>query len=471
MAKPWPLEVWMKRNERNALIATLVVLDAAMVEIALLAAYWLRIGSGLLPYGTPANFTTYLALSLMSLPIWLILFALTGLYDTLYLLGGPQEYSNVVKACTFGVIGLIVMSFWQRAEPLSRGWLLMAWLLSVVLVTTARFAGRRVVFALHRYGWFITSVIIAGISEQGRAIARQLSQDRSVRVVGFVDDFLPVGTKVVDGLEVLGPPSQLASLAARHGVREVIVLPSAVTWETFQELIEEASQPNGFQVQLSPGFYEILTTGVQVSHKWFVPLLRIEQVRITGIDAALKLGLDYGVGIFLTLLALPLMVLLALAIWLTDGRPILERHPVLGLKGRVFPTLKFRTRLLGGTHCSVTRPLSFAVDNPGHTWWLGRAMYRTGLDKLPQLVNVLRGQMSLVGPRTISVGSEDRYRRWLRNLLTVKPGITGPWAVANISTLEDEMRLNMYYVRNWTIWMDLQTLFQTVKRILLRGRR
>jgi lipopolysaccharide/colanic/teichoic acid biosynthesis glycosyltransferase len=97
-------------------------------------------------------------------------------------------------------------------------------------------------------------------------------------------------------------------------------------------------------------------------------------------------------------------------------------------------------------------------------------MYRTGLDKLPQLVNVLRGQMSLVGPRTISVGSEDRYRRWLPNLLTVKPGMTGPWAVANVSTVEDEMRLNMYYIRNWTIWLDVQALFQSMKRILLRGR-
>jgi len=87
------------------------------------------------------------------------------------------------------------------------------------------------------------------------------------------------------------------------------------------------------------------------------------------------------------------------------------------------------------------------------------------------LINVLRGQMSLVGPRTISAGSEERYKRWFPNLLTVKPGVTGIWAVANVSDIEDEMRLNMYYIRNWTIWLDLQILFQTVKRILLRGRR
>jgi lipopolysaccharide/colanic/teichoic acid biosynthesis glycosyltransferase len=140
------------------------------------------------------------------------------------------------------------------------------------------------------------------------------------------------------------------------------------------------------------------------------------------------------------------------------------------LRGRVFHTFKFRTVPLEDAHRSVPEPLSCAMGNPGHTWWLGRAIYHAGLDKLPQLVNVLCGQMSLVGPRTISVGSEGQYRRWLCNLLTVKPGVTGPWAVASVSSLEDEMRLNMYYIRRWTIWLDLQTLFLTMKHVLQRGR-
>ena len=443
-----------------------------MVEAALLGAYWLRIGSGILPYQAPADFARYLRASLISLPIWLTLFLLVQLYDHLYLLGGPQEYGNVLKGCTCGVLWLIVLSFWQRSELMSRGWLLIAWLLSVILVAGARFIARRIFFALRHYGLFIIPIIIAGANEQGKAIVRQLIEaDTGVRVVGFVDDFLPLGAPVMEGLEVLGRPTMLAELVARHGVREVIVISSALAWESFEEIIRQAGQPDGFQVQLSPGLYEILTTGVEVTHKGFVPLLRVQGARITGIDAVLKLALDYGLGALLTLLAAPLMLLIGLGIWVTDGRPILELHPVLGLGGRVFRTLKFRTGLLGATRRCLAHQATFVTDNPEHTWWLGRLLYRTGLDKLLQLANVLRSQMSLVGPRTISAGSEGQYKRWFPNLLTVKPGVTGTWAVANVSDIEDEMRLNMYYIRNWTIWLDLQILFQSARYILMRGRR
>ncbi|MCO5244878.1 MAG: sugar transferase, partial [Anaerolineae bacterium] len=97
-------------------------------------------------------------------------------------------------------------------------------------------------------------------------------------------------------------------------------------------------------------------------------------------------------------------------------------------------------------------------------------LYNTGLDKMPQLVNILRGQMSWVGPRTVSVGQVEAHSSWLPNLLTVKPGITGPWAVVDEHNLDEEMRLTMYYIRNWTIWLDLQILGQTAQRIFRRER-
>jgi lipopolysaccharide/colanic/teichoic acid biosynthesis glycosyltransferase len=121
---------------------------------------------------------------------------------------------------------------------------------------------------------------------------------------------------------------------------------------------------------------------------------------------------------------------------------------------------------------SFVRPIIAKVSsNPGHNpSGFGLFLYRTGLDKLPQLFNVLVGQMSLVGPRTVSVGSQDRYGQWLPSVLTVKPGMTGPWAVANCPTLDDEIRLTIYYIRNWTIWLDLQIIFQTVVRMFWRRR-
>ena len=460
----------MKGRDRAYLVSSLVAMDALAIGGALLLAYWLRIGSGLLPYHAPHDFRAYLRVILIIIPIWLLIFAANRLYDHHHLLGGPQEYANVFKACTFGTVGLTVLSFMERNVVLSRSWFLISWILSILVVGTTRFFFRRIVFRLRRRGLFVTRTIIAGVSEQARAIAAQLGSSNSgTKVVGFVDDFLPPGTRVMEGLEVLGSPKDLASLAAQTEASEVIVIPNAVAWETFQEIMESASSFDGFEVKLSPGFYEILTTGVEVTHKGFVPLLIVNRMRITGIDAVLKSALDYGLGTLSLVLLAPLMGLIALLIKLTSSGPILERHPVLGCGGKTFHTLKFRTGLPGSPRSPFANPLPSPI-NPGAGYPLGRLLYQTGLDKLPQLFNVVAGQMSLVGPRTISVGNGDACRRWLPNLLTVKPGLTGPWIMAGGRSLEDEMRLNMYYIRNWTIWLDLQILFHAVQLILRRER-
>lgn len=376
----------------------------------------------------------------------------------------------MIKACTFGVIALMVLSFWERGDLLSRGWLLMAWVLSIALMGTARFFFRRVIFYLRRRGLFVTRVLVVGASEQAKAIVRQLqtSRGRGVQVVGFLDDYLPPGTPVLDNLEVLGSPTELEQLTEETGAGGVVIVPEALAWESFQEIIRKAaSRLNGLEVKLSPGFYEILTTGVKVDYTTFVPLLIVERVRITGLDAVLKNLLDYGLGSLMLILALPLISVIALALWIVEGSPVLDRHLVLGLGGRTFATFKFRTGLLGSTRRSLVQPRPVKLRNPSHASRLGSFLYSSGLDKLPQFINVLQGRMSLVGPRTISVGDGDRHGPWLSSMLTVKPGMTGPWAVSSAPALDDEIRLAVYYIRNWTIWVDLQILSQTFKRVLL----
>jgi lipopolysaccharide/colanic/teichoic acid biosynthesis glycosyltransferase len=460
------------RRQRQVLVATLLVSDGLMVGLALLLAWYLRIGSGLLPYGAPGDLPLYLQTTLVAVPLMLILFAFAGLYRYNLLLGGPQEYGNVFRACTYGIVALVFVSFLQRTTSLSRSWLLIAWLLSTLLVGSSRFLWRRVFHWLRRaHDWLTTPTLIVGADEHSRAIAHQLAGDRAgIQIVGFVDDFLPVGTPVLDDLVVLGVPRQVHELASRHQVEQVILVPNAVAWETFQEIVEQAGEVNGYELQLSPGFYEILTANVEVTHRAFVPLLRVQPARIVGIDLLLKTILDYGLGAVLALLTLPLALLVGLAIWLSDGRPVLERHQVLGMQGKPFYTRKFRTDLLGAVRRRLDAVVpQEVVNNPQVSWRLGQVLYRTGLDKLPQLWDVLAGHMSLVGPRTMSASPDQAYRHWLPNLLTVKPGWTGPWAVDETEMLEEEMRLAVYYVRNWTIWLDLQILFQSGKKLLVRG--
>ncbi|MEI2689161.1 MAG: sugar transferase [Anaerolineae bacterium] len=472
----------MNKSSSRRLVAALLILDSIGVGLALLAAYWLRIVSGLLPERAFEEFAVYLRVSALIVPVFLLIFAFNNLYDTRLMRGGLEEYVQVAKSFLYGIVAMIVLSYWVRIATLSRGWFLLVFVIGLLLVGGGRFLVRRALGWIHRRGRLRTRMLIVGANEQGQAIARQLraAAGAGVDVVGFIDDFLPLGAPVPldDGetaLRVLGGPDRLHDVARQNQVDEVVLVSNAVAWETFQEIMQRlsvSSEQAPFEIKLSPGFYEILTTGVQVTQLANVPLLLVNRERITGPDKALKNGLDYSLGLINLVLAAPLMGLIALVLCLTGDGPMIEGHRVLACGGGEFTTWKFNTGLGETPRPRFTHPLALADDNQAavgaaqRVTRVQRFLYDSGLDKMPQLLNILRGEMSWVGPRTVSVGQVALHSPWLPNLLTVKPGITGPWAIGWKRTLDDEMRVTMVYIRNWTIWLDLQILAQTALRVL-----
>jgi lipopolysaccharide/colanic/teichoic acid biosynthesis glycosyltransferase len=450
----------MRRKEWLWLHALLVVGDALAIYVALNVAYNVRYNISWLPLIEPLEPITerYAVMIPASVPLWLILFAFNGLYDRRYLLSGLQEYGKVVVGCTLGILILIVVSFAEPNLSVSRSWLVFSWVLSIVCVSAARFAIRRVVQLLRARGHFLTRALIVGANEHAQTIARQLTPATAsgVQVVGFLDDYLPRDTRVVDDLRVLDRPTALARVASEVRATEAIVVQGAIAWESFMEIItQSASALDDLEIKLSPGYYEIMATGVRLSHDGFVPLLALEKSRITGLDALLKGALDFSVAVVAVILLSPLLALIALLVKFVTRGEVLEPHDVLGVREKPFTTWKFRTR---------------TDQMKDHA--LGYPLYRAGLDKLPQIFNVLRGEMSLVGPRPIPTYRAPVYHEWLPTLLTVKPGLTGPWVVdgAAVDSFDAEIRLDLYYIRNWTIWLDLQIILQTILR-LFQGQR
>lgn len=459
----------MSRAQRRALVGTLIVLDTLMFALALGAAYATRFASGLFQAQPGASFGVYVVWMALALPLWLLLCWAAQLYDLGQILSDYKEFVQVIKASTFAVLALIILSFLNPGAPLSRGWVLLSWGLVIVLVTGARLVVRQAIVRQRQRGRLVTRTLIIGVTEYAKVIARQLNGDRRAgfQVVGFLDDYLPAGAQVMGGLEVLGTPNDLPGLARELHITEAVVLPNALSWESLQNVILGiGSAGEALEVKLFPSYYELLTSNVRVSQQAAIPLLSIEKVRLTGVDAALKRALDVGLGALLLILAAPLMALIALALLVADGAPILDRPTVVGLRGRPFRTIKFRTGLLGSTRRSLASPLAPASEHQTHSSDLGRFLYRTGLDKLPQLVDVLRGTMSLVGPRTAGVPTEARSNPWRPSIATVRPGMTGAWAVAYAPTPEEEERQAVSYIRNWTFWLDMQILAQTARRIL-----
>lgn len=455
------------RRQWHSLALVLLVLDALCVLGSLTLAYIIRIDG--LPYHAEAKDEVYRGLVVVAVPIWLACFALLGLYHKDNLLGGIVEYKQVIKGCTIGLMLLVVYVVFARVngfEP-SRGWLILSWVISMAMIGATRFFMRRIVYRLREHGYLTSRVLIVGANDQGLAIAEQWMHTPAsgMNVVGFLDDFKAIGTAVVGNVKVVGRPSALDTLSRQYRADEVIVVSTAVAWESFGELVTNKAADRGYTLRLSPGFYELLTTGVAVTTKTFVPLLTIQENRIVGFDALLKSFLDYGLGGALAVLSAPFGMVIALLLKVSDPRaPLLSRTQVIGRGGRPFDMLRFNT-------CGSD------VRASSHRW--GRAirrwLRRTGLDKMPQLWNVLCRQMSLVGPRPRTAHDRVTDMHLMHNLQAVKPGIVGPWVRRDHLKSPDLVRDELNYIRNWQIWADLPILYEAaatlVGRLTYTGRR
>jgi lipopolysaccharide/colanic/teichoic acid biosynthesis glycosyltransferase len=345
-------------------------------------------------------------------------------------------------------------------------WLVLSWILTLTFVSLMRFFVRRVVYALRASKGILTSrVLIVGANDQGVAIAEQWMKAPAsgMRVVGFLDDFKSVGTTVTGNARVIGRPSALNQLSRDYNANEIIVVSTAVAWESFGEIVTANGTTKDYVLRLSPGFYDLLTTGVAVTNKTFVPLLTIHENRIVGVDAVFKWTLDYGLGIILALITLPLGLAITLALKLRNPEtPVMRRFDMIGRGGKPFVIHQFNTA--PANRSSALRSRRFE-----------RFIRFTGMHKLPQIMDVLAGKMSLVGPRPRANVNQVTDMHTMHNLLAVKPGVIGPWVRKDHLRSPDPQTDELNYVRNWQIWLDLPILFgaaaMLANRVFLSSRR
>jgi exopolysaccharide biosynthesis polyprenyl glycosylphosphotransferase len=461
-------------------IISLILSDALMTLLAFRLAYFFRFELNLTFFRleAPAALPFYSSLSYILLIAWLAIFALAGLYKKENLLGGTEEYALVGRATTVGMLVLIVAGFLEPAFIIARGWVLMAWLFSLVLIDFGRFILRRVVYLLRRRGLFLAKTIIVGANDEGLSLARQLKawKTSGLDVIGFVDKKFKPGTLLFGNMRVLGDMEQLDDVIQGYGIEELVLASSAISsHDKMLDIFQRYGVNSGINVRMSSGLYEIITTGLTVKEFAYVPLVGVNKVRLTGLDTFIKFATDLMITIPALFLLLPVMLIIGIAIRRDSPGPILHRRRVMGVNKRQFDALKFRTMYVNGDEIIDKYPELKAdllrnrklKDDPRVTR-VGRFLRKWSLDELPQLINVIRRDMSVVGPRMICPEEMDNYSQWNINLLTVKPGITGLWQVSGRSdvTYEERVRLDMHYIRNWSIWLDAQILIRTLPAVL-----
>ena len=478
---PLPVATNARWAEHLLLSIALTVVDLFMVLAGFRLAYALRFESGLpwLYQAEVSNLAFYSGLVFLLAPVWLVVFRFFGMYDFRHLFAGMHEYSRVLNACTLGIMLVVLITFFFPDLVIARGWLVLSWILVTWCVLLGRFMLRRVVQSLRVRGRFLTTVLVVGANEEGQAIAAQLLDNpkAGVWIAGFADDQLSTDSQSSLETPILGSIDSVANLVRRHGIQDIIIAATALSREQLLGLFQTFGSSEGVTLHLSSGLYEIMTTGVEVQEIGNVPLLSISKVRLTGGEMLLKRVLDLLVSSIRLLVFWPLMLVIAVAIKFDSPGPIFHRRRVVGVGGKLFDALKFRTmyvdadaRLAQDVELRRQFEDNYKLKDDPRVTRLGRFLRRTSLDELPQLLNVLVGQMSLVGPRMITSEERTRYGKWRMNLTTVKPGITGLWQVSGRSDLSynDRVRLDMHYIRNYSIWFDLHLLYRTVP-VVLKG--
>lgn len=459
----------------------LLVVDLAVAAASLLLASALRFGPEWLTvwhqhFRYPATHLSMYAL------VWVLVLAACGIYRPGRLWSLKQEMALVARAVL--LFALVILAFLTALKiyDVSRLLLLLAFLLQAGLTMLSRVTIRSALGRWRAAGANQRHVLIIGAGERGREFARELARnpELGIRVIGFLDDDPEKKDHEYAGVPILGGLSDLPEILTEWVVDEVVV---ALPFDAFDRIrqVVAACEAQGKNVHLMADTLETRVARSRLTELNGLPLLSL----VSGPDAPVALTLKRVIDVVgaaaLLVLASPVMLAVAVAVKLTSPGPVLFRQQRVGLNGRLFTLYKFRSmvadaeaRLAEVCHLNEMSGPVFKVQNDPRITPVGRWLRRTSLDELPQLWNVVKGDMSLVGPRPPLPNEVRIYNGDYRRRLSMRPGLTCLWQVNgrnDIADFDDWVQLDLEYINRWNLWMDAKILARTVPEVLgMRGR-
>jgi exopolysaccharide biosynthesis polyprenyl glycosylphosphotransferase len=451
--------------------AILLAADTAAMLAAVMAVYLLQ--SSIADWG-PRTQRGHLWIALASALVWPVVFAQHKLYAARFVTRMFDETRRVIHAVFIGVIALVVVGALTHVE-VSRPFVVEVLLLGSLLVGIERFVARRIFQRRRSRGQSFRPVIMVGTTVEALAMYEMLKKSPSLgyRVVGFVDDD-PAAPTDVDGVPVLFGIQRTAKVADMLGAQGVIIAASALTLERSNHLVREISE-SGLHVEITWPLRDVAAHRLSVRPLGRFPVAYVEPVERHGWRSVAKRLFDIAIASLALVLTAPIWLIAGLAVKLTSQGPVFFAQERVGRWGKNFKVYKFRTMVVDAEdrleelreQNEMDGPLFKMAADPRITK-VGRVLRPTSIDELPQLINVLKGEMSLVGPRPALPSEAALWGEDLRNRLRVRPGITGMWQVSgrNNSSFADYERLDLYYVDNWSILVDLAILARTVPVVL-----
>jgi exopolysaccharide biosynthesis polyprenyl glycosylphosphotransferase len=457
-----------KTRLQTAYVLTLALTDAVMTGCAFLLAYWLR---RLIPWPEEAqamrpwaDYTGIVVIHILSI---MVVFAFSHLYRLARMPSRIDEFYRIVASTTVAtLIGVALASLLFKNSTLdidySRGMVLYAWAFTAVFITIGRVVHAHIRAGLRQKGWGRDRVLIVGTSDVGQMIFHKIESNPGMgyEVVGLVEANGQKGA--LPGLPILGQAGDLAPLIDEHQVDEVIIALPEATHQEILTLISECERGK-VTIKVFPDVFQYMAGQVSIGDLGGLPLLTVRDIALRGWRLVVKRLMDVVGATCLLVLLSPLLMLTALLIKLDSRGPAFYAQERMGLDGRPFMIFKFRSMR---TDAEADGP-GWTVENDPRTTRLGRLIRRINLDEFPQLINVLIGEMSLVGPRPERPVWVNQYRRSIPRYMDrhwEKGGMTG-WAQVNglrgDTSIPERIKYDLWYIENWSLLLDVKILIRT----------
>ncbi|RKY00437.1 MAG: undecaprenyl-phosphate glucose phosphotransferase, partial [Spirochaetes bacterium] len=429
--------------------------------------YYIRFYSNLIPVtkGIPP-FNIYLQILIYIIVIWGIVFKAFALYQPMRINNPINEAIKVVEASIFSVLILIAITYGLYEHKFSRILMGLFFVSSTFLTIFARATLRKALHEIRKRGYNLRYAIIVGAGEIGQKISSAILShpELGIKIVGFLTRHPEkIGTKI-NGIPVIGLYKDIQKIIRERKIDQVYVALPLEAWERMK-IILSSLEEEIVDIKLVPDFYQYVTLHGGVEELDGLPIINLQESPFYGWRRMIKRGMDIVISLFAIIFLSPLFLVIALAVKLTSPGPILFKQKRMGFDGVIFEIYKFRSMYVDAE--KETGPVWAKKDDPRRTP-LGAFLRRTSLDELPQFFNVLKGDMSLIGPRPERPEFIEKFKKEIPRYMLrhkIKAGMSG-WAQVNgfrgNSSITKRIEHDLYYIENWSLTFDLKILWLTL---------
>ena len=414
--------------------------------------------------------------------IFILAFQYNGLYKINIILNKASHLTAVIKSLFFGILTVIVLSFiFKYFEVLySRLTLFTFSIIYLAYLFLVRVELLRNIFLKLRNKQFKRNFIIVGAGKSGKLLATKiiLEDSMGINIIGFIDDNKEVGKEVVAEKKVLGSINQIQDIIKQNKVDEILVVMDNVSYDRLLEVVDICKELE-VNVRLTSELFDIVTKKVSTEKYADFPVVDVSSRINKRVNFVFKRAFDILASVVGLILLSPIFLTIAVFVKLSSPGPIFFYQERIGRNGRAFKFYKFRSMFVNNGEDIERRNMMLdfikndqgngkKVINENRITEIGKVIRKTSLDELPQLFNVIKGDMSLVGPRPCLPYEFESYVGWQKRRLNVLPGCTGVWQVTGRSSVsfKDSIVLDLYYINNMSPWLDLQILFKTIPVML-----